>query len=229
MCGFLLIQQSVMDKQVFEYLEKLAQNNNREWFADNKTTFEEAKKNALQLFNQVYALMTNKDTLEPMKMYRIYRDVRFSKDKTPYKTHFSMYAGRQKPDFRGGYYLHIEPNNSFIGIGFSGPNKEDLLRIRKEIELDDELEQILNLPAIQKTFGELVGEELKTAPKNFDKNHKRIHLIRKKQFLLVHKFTNKEVLQENFHQKAAEVFHQSRPFVDYMTDVLLTDMNGERV
>src|SRR5690554_7274707 len=116
-----------------------------------------------------------------MKMYRIYRDVRFSGDKTPYKTHFAMYAGRLKSDYRGGYYLHIEPGNSFLGIGFWNPEKEDLLRIRKEIELDDELQTILNNKEIRSTFETIVGDEVKTAPKGFDKNHERIHLIKKKQ------------------------------------------------
>lgn len=216
-------------QNVLDYIKKLQQNNNREWFVDNKKSFEEAKESANQLFNAVYDELNLSDSLEPLKIYRIYRDVRFSADKTPYKTHFSMYMGRLKPDYRGGYYLHIEPGNSFLGVGFFDPNKEDLLRIRKEIELDNELEDILNSKEIKNTFGNLVGDEVKTAPKGFDKNHERIALLKKKQFLLIHKFTDNEVLKPDFFKEAAKVFKKSRPFIDYMTDVLLTNLNGEKM
>lgn len=218
-----------MEKQVLDFLKNLAKNNNREWFGENKATFEKSKNDALFDFNLIHEELRQTDFLEPMKMYRIYRDIRFSGDKTPYKTHFSMYIGRQKPDYRGGYYLHIEPGNSFIGIGFFNPEKEDLLRIRKEIELDNELEDILNTKDIKTTFGSLTGDEVKTAPKGFDKNHERIHLIKKKQFLLIHKLKDEEVLSQDFSKKAVTVFKKSRPFVDYMTDVLLTNLNGERI
>lgn len=215
-------------QKVLNFIKELQQNNNREWFTDHKKDFEEAKTISDKLFNAVYNELKLSDNLEPIKIYRIYRDVRFSPDKTPYKTHFSMFMGRLKPDFRGGYYLHIEPENSFIGIGFFDPNKEDLLRIRKEIELDNELETILNSKKIKTTFGNLQGEEVKTAPKGFDKTHERIDLIKKKQFLLIHKFTDDEILDSNFYKKATEVFKTAKPFVDYMTDVLLTNLNGER-
>lgn len=220
-----------MNTKIFTFLKKLKANNNREWFLENKELFETAKAEANQLFEEVYKEFQRIDSnLEPLKIYRIYRDVRFSPDKTPYKAHFSMSVGRVKPDLRGGYYLHIEPNNqSFIGVGFFGPNKEDLLRIRKEIELDDELEIILNTKEIKEVFGELEGEEVKTAPKGFDKNHERIHLIKKKQFLLTYSLTDEEILQKDFHKKAVAVFKTAQPFVDYMTDVLLSDLNGERM
>lgn len=218
-----------MEKQVLKFLKDLAQNNNREWFNEYKNEFENAKQNALNDFNLIYEDLKQTDYLETMKMYRIYRDVRFSNDKTPYKTHFSMFIGRQKPDYRGGYYLHIEPRNSFAGMGFWEPNKEDLLRIRKEIEQDDELETILNSKELFSTFGALVGDEVKTAPKGFDKTHERIHLIKKKQFLLKHDFTDQEVLSNDFPQKVTSIIKQGRPFVDYMTDVLLTNLNGERI
>lgn len=218
-----------MDKQVLEFLKKLAQNNNRDWFKEHKAMFEQAKESALVDFQSIHDALQLTDFLEPMKMYRIYRDLRFTQDKTPYKNHFSMFMGRQKPNYRGGYYLHIEPGNSFAGLGFWGPNKEDLLRIRKEIEEDDELEKILNSKAIQNTFGTLYGDELKTAPKGFEKNHERIELLRKKQFLLTHSFTDEEVSHADFLKKAVTIFQQGRPFLDYMTDVLLTDLNGERL
>ncbi|MBA5793221.1 DUF2461 domain-containing protein [Flavobacterium sp. xlx-214] len=218
-----------MEKKVLDFLKKLEKNNNREWFQDNKTIFEDSKQSADVAFQEVYKKLSSSDELSPLKIYRIYRDVRFSTDKTPYKNHFSMYVGRQQPDNRGGYYLHIQPGESFIGVGFFGPNKEDLLRIRKEIELDDELQQILQSKEIKKTFGDLVGEEVKTAPKGFNKEHERINLIKKKQFLLIHKLSDEDVLSKDFTDKVVTVFKASRPFVNYITDVLLTNLNGEKI
>lgn len=218
-----------MQQQVLDFLEDLAKNNNKVWFDEQKEQFESAKEAALESFNSIYMELAQNDFLEPMKMYRIYRDLRFSKDKTPYKQHFAMYAGRLKPNYRGGYYLHIQPNNSFLGVGFWNPEKEDLFRIRKEIEVDDELQSILDSKIMQSTFGDLYGEELKTAPKGFDRNHPRIELLKKKQFLLKHDFTDKDLIAPDFEQKVVEIFQNSRPFVDYMTEILLTNLNGEPI
>lgn len=218
-----------MNKEVFDFLTDIEKNNNRVWFAENKERYESSRNEVLVDFNSIYEKLTVLDALEPMKAYRIYRDVRFSKDKLPYKTNFSMYVGRLQPFNRGGYYLQIEPGNkSFVGGGFWGPNSEDLLRIRQEIAIDDELEQILNDSDFKAFYGDMQGESLKTAPKGFDKNHKRIDLLRKKQFLFTKSFTDKEVLAKDFDVKVIEAFEKLRPFFDYMTDVLLTNANGER-
>lgn len=129
---------------------------------------------------------------------------------------------------RGGYYVNIEPGRSFVGGGFWEPNKEDLLRIRKEIEIDaSELRDIIAEEQFQKYFGELQGEELKTAPKGFDKEHPAIDLLRKKQYLVMRSFTDKEVLAPNFKEEVIKTFLAMRPLFDYMSDVLTTDVNGE--
>ncbi len=127
-------------------------------------------------------------------VFRVYRDVRFSKDKTPYKNRFGGYFRRATAIRRGGYVLNIEPGNSYVGGGFYAPNKDDLLRIRKEFEADDEdIRDLLSSNTFKKNFGELRGSELKTAPRDFDKEHQAIDLIRKKQFYVVRNFTDKEV------------------------------------
>ncbi|NNK28601.1 MAG: DUF2461 domain-containing protein, partial [Flavobacteriaceae bacterium] len=125
-------------------------------------------------------------------------------------------------------YLHIQPNNeSFIATGFWEPNKEDLFRIRKEFEQDDdEIREVINDKAFRKVWGELVGDEVKTAPKGFNKEHKAIDLIRKKQFIFTKKFTDKEVLSPNFIKDVDNAFKAIRPYFDYMSDVLTTDLNG---
>jgi uncharacterized protein (TIGR02453 family) len=172
--------------------------------------------------------MTKKDSIEKFHVHRIYRDVRFSKDKTPYKTYFGLHLGRKKPHLRGGYYVSIEPGRSFVGGGFWEPSKEDLYRIRKEIELDDsELRDLLAAPDFVKMFGGLKGEELKTAPRDFDKEHPAIDLLRKKQFLVMRPFTDKEVLNRSFLDEVIASFEAMRPLFDYMSIVLTTDANGE--
>jgi uncharacterized protein (TIGR02453 family) len=128
---------------------------------------------------------------------------------------------------RGGYYFHIEPGNSFIGGGFWAPNPQDLKRIRDEIAFDAApLRKILKSKSFITTFGELQGEQVKTAPKGFDINNEAIDLLRYKQFLLMKKFTDKEVLDPSFAKQAALAFKNMRPFFDYMSDILTTDING---
>ena len=125
-------------RETFSFLKRLEKNNNREWFNENKKEFKEIEAEVKQGYNQLFEMLNTHDDIDKMKMFRIYRDVRFSKNKLPYKTHFGGSFHRSKPKLRGGYYLHIQPNNeSFIATGFWEPQKEDLLRIRKEFEQDD--------------------------------------------------------------------------------------------
>jgi len=217
----------VLKKEVFDYLLELNANNNRDWFVKNKSSFDKQQKNIKSFFNTIKEDLDQIDSIDKMQVFRIYRDVRFSKDKTPYKTHFSVGFSRTKPLLRGGYYLHIENNASFVGGGFWEPNKDDLNRIRKELEIDaTELREIINQPTFKKAFGTLEGEELKSAPRDFDKNHPDIDLIRKKQYLVTRKFSNAEVLSPNFEKEVLSTFQAMRPFFDYMSDVLSTDLNG---
>lgn len=218
----------MLQNSIFQFLTQLKENNNREWFAENKKAFQAEEKLAKTFFAAVYADLEKIDSLDKMQVFRIYRDVRFSKDKSPYKNHFSVGFNRAKPLLRGGMYLHIENNASFVGGGFWEPNVVDLFRMRKEIEMDaSELRAIIAEESFQKYFKTLEGEELKTAPKGFDKAHPDIDLIRKKQFLLTRSFTNKQVLSANFQSEVIATFKAMRPFFDYMSDVLSTDLNGE--
>ena len=220
----------MLTKSTFEFLELLSKNNNREWFTENKKRFETENNLAKAFFTEVFTDLEKIDSLEKMQVFRIYRDVRFSKNKLPYKNHFSAGFSRAKPLLRGGMYLHIENEASFVGGGFWEPNNEDLLRIRKELELDaSDLREIIANATFMKMFGTLEGEELKTAPKNFDKTHPNIDLIRKKQYLLTRKFTNKEVLSPKFKEEVISTFAAMRPFFNYMSEVLTTDLNGENV
>ena len=219
----------VIEKETFDFLEKLKKNNNRDWFNDHKTKFKSIEAKVKKAYNHLGTLMIEHDSIEKIKVFRIYRDVRFSKNKQPYKTHFGGSFARTKPELRGGYYLHLQPNDeSFIATGFWEPNKDDLYRIRKEFEMDDsEIRDILKDKKFSATWGGFVGDELKTAPKGFDKEHPAIDLIRRKQFIFTKSYTDKEVLEDNFLENVNKAFIAIRPFFDYMSDVLTTNLNGE--
>lgn len=216
-------------REVFSFFKRLDKNNNREWFNDNKPEFKELEKEVKQFYNQLFERINVHDEVDKLKIFRIYRDVRFSKDKTPYKTHFGGSIHRKKPELRGGYYLHIQPNNeSFIATGFWEPHKDDLFRIRKEFEMDaSEMRAIMNNKKFKSAWGDLVGDELKTAPKGFDKEHENIDLIRKKMYIFTRKFTDKEVTSHEFLNTVDDSFKAIRPFFNYMSDVLTTNLNGE--
>lgn len=219
----------MITKRIFDFLIQLQSNNNRDWFNENKPEFKSIEKDVKFAYQQLGELMGSHDHIDKVKVFRIYRDVRFSKNKLPYKTHFGGSFHRVKPELRGGYYLHLEPNNkSFMAIGFWEPNKEDLLRIRKEFEMDaSEIRTILKTNSFNKIWGDFVGDELKTAPKGFDKNHPDIDLIRRKQYIFTKSFTDKDVLKDNFIPVVNDAFITARPYLDYMSDVLTTDLNGE--
>lgn len=219
---------TTITKQTLQFLTKLKENNNREWFAENEEQFKLRQTEAKTFFNEVLEKMKTHDEIEKLKVFRIYRDVRFSKDKTPYKYNFSASFTRAGKQRRGGYYLHVQPQGSFIAAGFWAPEKEDLFRIRKEWEIDpSELRDIMKQKSFKDVWGELAGDELKTAPKGFDKEDPNIDLIRKKQFIFVRNFTDKEVLAPNFSNTVSNSFKAIRPYFDLMSAILTTNLNGE--
>jgi len=217
-----------VEPTALRYLSDLKKNNSRVWFNEHKERFLVEQAKIKQFHQAIMADLNQHDKIDRYKLYRIYRDVRFSKDKTPYQPHFAAHFSRLGAERRGGYYLRIRPGESFIAAGFWNPNKEDLYRIRKEFEYDAaEFRTLINDQKLRKAFPEFKGESLKTAPRGFDKNHRDIDLIRKKSFVLVRPLTDKEVLDKDFLQQIAYYFKTVRPFFDYMSSVLTTNLNGE--
>lgn len=215
-------------KNRFDFLKQIEENNNREWFAKHKSEYDSIVEGNKVFFNEIYAELQEHDSLKGVHISRIYKDVRFSKDKSPYKTNFGAGYSRTKPLLRGGYYIHLEPNNSFVGGGFWAPNNEDLLRIRKEFEMDTTaIDKITSDPTFVKYFGEITGDGVKTAPQGFDKNHRAIDLIKKKQYLVMRRFTDEAASSPNFQKEVMLTFLAMRPFFDYMSELLATDLNGE--
>lgn len=220
----------MIEKNLLHFLKDLKTNNDRDWFNANKPTFKAHEADAKAFFKAVQEKLAPHDNIEGHKLMRIYRDVRFSKDKTPYKPRFAGSFSRSTPALRGSYFLNIEPGNSIVGGGFYGPNTDDLKRIRQEFEMDDtEIREILNDKTFKATFGDMRGEELKTAPRGFDPENKAIDLIRKKQFYFIREFSDKEVLASDFIEKVVESCKVIRPYFDYMSSVLTTNTNGESI
>ncbi len=213
-------------KTALQFLSQLKENNNREWFNAHKDLFETALQEFKSFMQHVYQAIAATDSIEPPKVFRIYRDLRFSKDKTPFKTNFGAYFMRGK----GGYYFHLEPGNIFGGGGFWHPEKEDLFRIRKELEYNPtDIKKITRTASFKKYFDEIKGDELKTIPKGFDKEAEAADLIRKKDFLLLKRYTDKQAQAPGFREEMIDVFKAAKPFLVYMSDVLSTDLNGEPI
>jgi uncharacterized protein (TIGR02453 family) len=214
------------------FLRQLSANNNREWFGAHKEQYEDAKTNAEEFVDALIAKMNVHDQLETpsgkKSLYRIYNDVRFSKDKTPYNPRFAGYLRRAKPFLRGGYYFWIRPGGSRIGCGFVYPNPHDLRRIREDIDLNHEdWYKLLSSKNLTTNLGEMQGEQLRTVPRGFTADHPAIDLLRYKQFWFERSFTDREVLAIDFLANVNKTYKAIRPFFDYMSDVLITDANGE--
>lgn len=216
-----------ISKETFSFLNDLKLNNNREWFENNKSRFIDIQKE-IKLFSSTAIGELNKhDNIESSKIFRIYRDVRFSKNKTPFKSNLGLSFKRSTSGLRGGYYFHIKPNESFVACGFFNPNKEDLLRIRKEFEFDsDEFRQIINDKSFKNNWGVIDGDPVKTYPRGFLKDSSNIDLIRMKRFIFIKNYSDNSVISSNFIDNMSCDFKIMRPFLDYMSTLLTTDLNG---
>lgn len=221
----------MITQDTLHFLKKLQQNNNREWFQDHKHLYEAAHNNMIDFADALYEEMQRHDQIVGTSgkkcLHRIYRDIRFSKDKTPFKRNFSGGFKRATDALRGGYYFHIEPGKSFVGGGFWGPNSDDLKLIRSHIAAEPErLREIIDSKEFKDEFGQLDGAQVKTAPKGYAKDDPAIDLLRYKQFLVMRSFTDQEVKSKEFYKTASHSFSKMRTFFDYMSEVLTTDLNG---
>ena len=222
---------TAIKKQSIDFLKTLSKNNNRDWFNEHKNFYEEAHTNMIAFADALLAEMRKHDNIETASgkkcLFRIYKDVRFSKNKTPYNTHWSGSFKRATKKLRGGYYFHIKPGNSFLAGGFWGPEPSDLKRIRQDIELNyKDWKKMLANKTLVNTFGKLRGDQVSSAPRGYARDHPAIDLLRFKQFILKHDFTDKEICSPDFVLKANDVFKKLRPFFNFMSEVLTTDANG---
>ena len=219
---------AAIQKSIFSFLNQLKTNNNRDWMTEHKKEYQSNEKLLKQFYGSVQDSLNITDEISKLKVFRINRDLRFSKDKTPYNIHRSASFSRAGAQRRGSYYLRIEPGNSAMAGGFFSPEPDDLLRIRREFEMDTtEIRTILNQKKFKKAFQGFNQEnQLKTAPRDFNKEDPNIDLIKLKNYFVVHHFTDDEVMSKDFEDQLMNHFLLLRPYFDYMSELLTTDLNG---
>lgn len=214
---------SQISSKVFDFLKLIEKNNNREWFNDNKNLFLEAQSDFQDFTEELISEMGKFDEtilkLDAKKsLLRIYRDTRFSKDKTPYKTYFGASLGMGKINTKAGFYLHVEPGKSFLGSGIYLPDSPVLKEIRKEISLfkDDFLKAIEDKD-FKKYYNELDPEhKLKNVPQGFEKEDPMGEYLKLKSFIGVHNITNKDFSDKNAVKNISKIFEAAKPLNDFL-------------
>lgn len=211
----------------FDFLRGLKAHNDKTWFDANRNAYEAARGNFIDLVEQVLNESAKFDPdlggLEAKKtIFRINRDVRFSKNKDPYKTNFGASLSKGGKNFPGaGYYLQIEPDQCFLGGGIYMPMAPELRKIRDFIDHHGaELEEILHDPEFVDFYGKMDGEQLKTAPKDFEKDHPYLHLLKFKSFTAIRAFTPEQAMQADFAHWTSNGFRILKPLIDYLNDAI---------
>ncbi|POS01398.1 uncharacterized protein (TIGR02453 family) [Flavobacterium croceum DSM 17960] len=219
--------------EAFQFLEELKINNNTEWFHSQKKRYEDYKKWYYALIADLLEEMKKHDPkLEPLEVkhctFRINRDIRFSKDKSPYKTNMGIWLSQNKNSKNSpGYYLHYEKGNSFIAGGVWCPESEELKKIRKEIAFFyDDLENIVSNTNFKSTFTKLSDDEsskLKKAPKGYEPEHPAIEFLKLKSFTSSYKINDKDFNKSNFVQEVTQKWLHLKPLNDFLTRALETE------
>jgi len=223
----------MISKDTLQFLEDLKNNNYREWFQANQKRYDGVKKDYRQLVEAFIAETSKGDeTLRHLEFkdcsFRINRDIRFSKDKSPYKTNLGIWmsAGSKNTNM-AGYYVHIEKGGSFIAGGIHWPDAADLKKVRREIDgFYEDLEEIVSNAEFKSIYDELDRDEnntLKTAPKDYDKDHPAIEFLKLKSFTATAKLSDKEVMSNDFVKETTKKLLVLKPFVDYLNRALTTE------
>lgn len=218
----------MLSKATFAFLADLKRNNDRDWFQANKDGYLAAKADfeALvgEIIHRISAFDKSVSGLDPAKCaFRIYRDARFSKDKSPYKTNMGAHISPAANKFqqRAGYYLHLEPGNCFLGGGAYRPDAKWLKLIRNAIAEDGRFfRRLLAAPAFKRHFGGLGGETLAKAPQGFPADHPHIDLLRHKDFIAMRALRDGEILKPGFAKEAAASFKALLPLDRFLNDIL---------
>jgi uncharacterized protein (TIGR02453 family) len=205
-------------KVILDFLKALKKNNNRDWFNENKNKYEAAKKELEGFLNQLIPAVKAFDkevtTSTPKEaIFRIYRDVRFSNDKSPYKTNFGAHIRKgAKNVHTAGYYFHIEPGGCFIGGGIWMPEADILKAIRKEVYYNTaEFKKIINQKKFVEYFGGLDGEKLSKPPKDFPKDFKDIELLKYKSYMGFRALSDKELQDKNLLKFIVDILKTVQP------------------
>ena len=213
-------------KFTLDFLEDLRFNNNKTWFDENRKRYDQARANVEALLTDVLEHFAPVEdvgkTVAKDCLFRINRDVRFSKDKTPYKPNMGALIGKGgRKTTERSYYINIEPGECFIAGGVHSPMPEHLKAIREVIAKDNgkKLTSIINHADFKKYFGEMQGESLKTPPKGYTSDHPAIDLLKQKQYLAFHRLDDADVLKDDFTAHVIDVCKAMKPFEKYFNDI----------
>lgn len=217
-----------MVKDILSFLKKLAANNNREWFQLNRSKYESSKTElediVASLIKEIAVFDNDIKFVSPKDcVFRIYKDVRFSHDKSPYKTNMGAIirkAGRSGPNY-AGYYLHFEPGACFLAGGIWMPEAPLLKAIRNEIFYNTEAYlKLISDKQFRKLFGEVEGEKLVNAPKDFPKDYPHLDLIKLKSYTMMHYYDPSEMSKAELIRYIVKVFRQMKPYNDFLNHVV---------
>ena len=214
-------------KSTLDFLNQIKFNNNREWFIKNRPAYLEARENfesfVQKLIDQIIEFEPIMKGLEVKScVYRFNRDIRFSNDKSLYKTHFGAFivrGGKKNGDKYGGYYFHIEPGSSIIAGGAYMPPAPWLSAIREKIDEEpDRFMKIISSKEFKKFFGQLTGEKLKKAPKGYPADHPNVDRLKFKSYLVVNEVKDEFVLNEKYFEHTIEVMKAMKPLNDFLNE-----------
>jgi uncharacterized protein (TIGR02453 family) len=215
----------MISKETLAFLNKIKKNNNRDWFEKNKDKYlaakEDIEKNIDMIITGVrgFDKRIGTDITGKKSLFRIYRDTRFSKDKTPYKTNMGASINPQsKMAPSPGYYIHIQPGGSFIAGGMWMPPSPELTKIRQEIDYNfKDFAKVVNDKNFKKVFGKLSDEDkLSTTPKGYAKDHQAIEFLKLKSFIVVADLKDADVLGKNFTKTAVTICKTMKPLLDFL-------------
>lgn len=225
-----MIEQSTLD-----FLSDLSNNNNRDWFNENRTRYESAKQNFAEFLEGLIVEIQKfdpflQDANAKNTVFRIFRDVRFGKNKDPYKSHFgaAISRGGRKSEYPG-YYIHLNPNgDTFVGGGIYHPQPAVLKSIRQEIEYNTkQFENIISDNEFLKAFKELEGDKLVRPPKGYDKEHPAVEHLKRKDFLMLYHFDANKAVQKNFNKFCIDQFKKMLPLNLYLRGPVQDVINPE--
>jgi len=219
LCGELM--NKMLKESSFLFLADLKDNNHREWFQNNRKRYEDAKLDFLQFIEKIVEDLCKEDpTLKGIlakdTLFRINKDTRFSKDKSPYKTNFGSGISRDGKKLPvAGYYFHLEPGKSFLAAGIYMPEPEKLKVIREEIAYDShELDAVFNKPSFRRFFNDFdTFDKLANAPKGFDKHHPKLEWLKQKSFIVSANLSDDELRSAKAVEKVSSLFRETVPLI----------------
>ena len=214
-------------KEILSFLSGLQKNNTREWMEANKSKYLSSK----QQFEDIISSLIDNIAVfdphivgsEPKKcIFRLHRDIRFSKDKRPYKENMGGFINKEgRKGMDGGYYIHIQPGKSMLAGGIYMPPSDILKKIRQEIDYNpDGLINFMNSSSFKEYFGSFEGDRLKKAPKGYSPDHPNIELLKLKYYIIVHRLEDAELLKPDFLENATQILKAMLPLNNYLRTAL---------